>query len=127
MLPIIAALLPVINKFIPDRDKQAEVLLEMEKIALEQSKLQANIINKEQDSEILLIRLWRPILMYLCMAMILTHFILFIIVPYFIVLFNLPYYTMVDPGFSEGLWNFLYIGVGGYIGARTYEKIKTKR
>lgn len=82
-------------------------------IAQEFAAEQSKIIVAEAQSESYLTRNWRPIAM-LAFTYIVVHN--YVIVPVF----------GVHPAeMPPGLWEFLKLGVGGYIGARTVEKVAT--
>lgn len=116
---MIDTILSIVNKFIPDTNEAHKVALELEKEVTKRMEMQSDIIKAEQQNGS---GKWRVRLMYLCMTMVAIHFILFTVVPYFVILFDLNVYTMQAPDDSN-LWQFLYIGVGGYIGSRGAEKI----
>ena len=119
-------ILGIINKFIPDQDKakelEAKVMSEHIK-AIEKVKIeQANIIKKEQSMGGITAK-WRPYLMVLCMSMIGIHFLLTQVLPFMIVTSGLNIYYPILDDLSPELWGFLRLGIGGYIGARSLEKI----
>lgn len=72
---------------------------------------QAAVIKAEAQSQSVLARNWRPVLM-LTFTYIIAHN--YVLAP----MFGLNYLEI--PG---DMWGLLKIGVGGYIGARTFEKI----
>lgn len=116
---MIDTILSIVNKFIPDNDEANRIALELQKEFTKRMELKSDIIRAEQANGS---GKWRVRLMYLCMVMVAIHFILFTVVPYFIVLLSLNVYTMQPPD-DTNLWQFLYIGVGGYITSRGAEKI----
>ena len=61
--------------------------------------------------------------MVMCMSMIAIHFLLTHVIPYIIVTSGSSIYYPILDDLSPQLWNFLEIGIGGYIGARSLEKI----
>lgn len=115
---MIGDILNIVNKFIPDQDKAKQVALQLEKEYTKQMEMQSDIIKAEQKNGS---GKWRVRLMYLCMIMVLGHWIMYDIVPYSIEVMDLDYLVPDAPD-SEHLWDFLKIGVGGYIASRGVEK-----
>ena len=75
------------------------------------AKEQASIILAEANGKSWLQRNWRPLLMCVFMAILVNNMIL------------LPYVPGVQPlEFPAQFWVLLTVGVGGYIGARSYDK-----
>ena len=78
---------------------------------VEMAKQQASIIMAEANGKSWMQRNWRPVLMFVFMAMLVNNMIL------------LPYIPGVEVlEFPAQFWVLLTVGVGGYIGGRTYEK-----
>ena len=77
----------------------------------------AKIITSETTGKALQ-RNWRPLLMYMCMFIIFNNYVL---VPY------LEAFGILVPTLeiTSVMWGFLTVGVGGYIGGRSYEKGKS--
>jgi hypothetical protein len=80
-----------------------------------------SVLLAEAQSESWLTRSWRPLLMLLLMT-----FLLFfgLIVPF--IELCLGHALAIEPRLDripEPLWNLLTLGLGGYVGARTIEKI----
>ena len=72
---------------------------------------QASVILTEANGKSWVQRNWRPMLMVVFMAILVNNMIL------------LPYVPGVQPlEFPAQFWVLLTVGVGGYIGARTYDK-----
>lgn len=92
---------------------EADFKLEMAGLATELAKIQAGVITAEITSKHTLAAIWRPILM-LSFG--------FVII-----------YAVVSPSFGadpvdltaipERFWTLLTVGIGGYVGGRTLEKI----
>jgi Holin of 3TMs, for gene-transfer release len=83
--------------------------------------LQQAVVLAEVKSEHWLTRSWRPLLMCLLMAfLVLTGLVLPLgdLIIGHVIPFN-PHWQAVPPAF----WEFLTIGMGGYIGGRSLEKI----
>ncbi len=128
---MIDGILDIVNKFIPDKDKAKELEAQVQSKYVDSiSKIksnQADIIKMEMNSKA---GNWRPRLMYLCMFMIGSHYFLDSIVPYFMELFGKgredQILGMVLPRMeplSPELWSFVKLGIGGYVGSRSLEKI----
>ena len=123
MIPIIDSILGIVNKFIPDANARIEAAKEIQSEMTKQMKLQSDIIRKEQESGSYLTRNWRPLFMVLCATIIGGHWIMYDVIPYCIVLFNIDVWIPGDPGVPSQLWTTIRLGLGGYIGGRTAEKI----
>ncbi len=83
--------------------------------------LQQAVVLAEVNSEHWLTRSWRPMLMLLMMAfLVLTGLVLPLgdLILGHIIPFN-PHWQAIPPQF----WDFLVVGMGGYIGGRSLEKI----
>jgi hypothetical protein len=95
--------------------KYKELLMNMEVACIDyESKLlesKSKIIETEAKGESWLQRNWRPMLMCVCMLIILTNYLL---VPFF----NIPQAVLDDH-----IWDLMNLGVGGYVGGRSLEKI----
>lgn len=117
LIPVFQAL---IDRLFPDKAKQAEANVELQKVLsqaqaeadkAEASKIesQSKVLVAEASSQSYAARNWRPHLMYTLMLIVGYNFIAMPILKIFAV--NLP----VIPLPSE-LWTLLSIGLGGYIG-----------
>ena len=76
---------------------------------------QAGIITAEANSSNKLTSSWRPMLMYIFMAVIANNYI---IAPYLQAMFHFGLQLTVPPD----MWDLLKLGVGGYVMGRTVEK-----
>ena len=123
MIPFIGPILDIVNKFIPDPAKQAELRISLEQESTKQMALQASVINKEADSQSWLTRSWRPLCMYMFMLMLLSYFIMYTVLPYIIVICDLNLYVPQDPGLNESLVEVIKLGLGGYIASRGVESV----
>ena len=74
---------------------------------------QAQILAAEMRSDSWLARTWRPLFMLVCMAIVVSFW--FGYVP--------PHITKEMPPIIAELFSLIKIGLGGYIGARSVEKI----
>ena len=123
MLPIIDSVLNIVNKFIPDGDTRLKIAAEINKEMTEQMKLQSDIIKKEQESGSYLTRNWRPLFMVLCGVIIGSHWIMYDVLPYIRTVLDINIWVPQDPGLDPELWFTIRLGLGGYIGGRTAEKV----
>ena len=113
-----------IEKIIPDKDMARRLTHEIEALVLG---LQGGIIAAKQAIIVAeaqggswIQRTWRPITM-LTFVFIIAHN--YIIVPY-AQAFGAPVPTLDIP---PGMWGLLTVGIGGYIGGRSAEKIVKMR
>jgi len=78
---------------------------------------QSKVITAEAQGSSWMQRNWRPITMLSFVAIMLNNFVL---APYATAFgAHIPTLTIPDP-----MWGLLTVGIGGYIGARTVEKVK---
>ena len=110
-----------IKKFVKDKDLAAQLENDIQsKLINFQSEVvqaKADVIIAEAQGKSAIQRSWRPITMMSFVLIIVNNYIF---VPY-AVSFGLDV-PMLD--IPPGMWGLLTVGVGGYIGGRTYEKIK---
>lgn len=123
MIPIVDGILSIVNKFIPNQEERDKLKIEITKEVTKQMELQADLIKAEQKSDTWLTRNWRPLFMVLCGIIIGSHWVLYDIIPYIRTVFDLNFWIPQDPGLSPDLWYTINLGLGGYIGGRTAEKI----
>lgn len=132
MLTIITAVLSllrgplfsIIDKLIPDGSLKARLKAEIEQRLLQSddhlAELQAEMLGIELKSESWMTRSWRPLLMYLIMALLAFYGFL---LPLAEAVFGKVEFEPRWHQFPDGLWTLLMLGVGGYIGGRTVEKL----
>ena len=118
-------LFSIIDKLIPDGSLKARLKAEIENRLLQSderlAELQGELLGIELRSESWLTRSWRPILMYLVMLLLAVYGLL---LPLYEAAFGpLQHFEPRWHQFPDGLWNLLMLGVGGYIGGRTVEKL----
>ena len=89
-----------------------EKLQAMLKIA----EMQRDVIVAEAKSEHWMTSIWRPVLMLTCVTILANNWI---IAPYVSAIFGVDIALPIPPE----MWKLLYMGVGGYIGGRTVEKV----
>lgn len=111
-----------LNRFIPDPAQKAAAsaqvlqIVENAKTALTQS--QASVITSEASSTHWMTSAWRPCLMFTFIAILIFNYILSPIVH----AFGGTYMALPIP---PDMWSLLRLGVGGYIGGRSIEKVVT--
>jgi len=118
--------LSVIDKLVPDKDKanelkaaiKNEILVNRHEETLALLRGQVDIIVAEAKGNWIQ-RSWRPLLMLTIIAIIFNNYVL---VPYLRIFTT----KVAILEFPNSFWNLLTVGVGGYIGGRTIEKIKGK-
>lgn len=128
ILKALAGLIPsigrAIEEAIPDKDLARRLTHEIESMvlniqaALVQAK--ASIIIAEAQGESWIQRSWRPLTMLTFVFIIANNYI---IVPY-AVAFGLNVPMLEIP---PGMWGLLTVGIGGYIGGRSFEKIQAMK
>lgn len=123
IIKMLAGLIPsigrTIEKAVPDKDLARKLMHEIEVLVmgLQQSIVdaKASIIVAEAQGESWIQRSWRPVTMLTFVFIIANNYIF---VPY-AVAFGLEVPMLEIP---PGMWGLLTVGIGGYIGGRSYEK-----
>ena len=115
----------IIEAHVADRELRLKLAHEMEASALafltRQTELGANAVMAEIQSEHWLSRSWRPILMLLLMGFLVLAGV---ILPLADALHGSPVpFSPRWQALPQGFWDFLTIGMGGYIGGRSLEKV----
>lgn len=111
-----------LNKFIPDPAQKAAAsaqvlsIIETAKTQLYQS--QAQVIVAETNSTSWMTKNWRPSLMFTFIAILIFNYILAPIVHGF-------GGSLLELTIPPNMWSLLQLGVSGYIGGRTIEKVAT--
>jgi holin (3TMs family) len=120
-----APILEIVEKLVADADLKEKLKAEIacKLVERDQTLIAArqSVILAEQNSESWITRSWRPMLMLLIMG-----FLLFfgLIVP--LIELGLGRPIPVEPRLDripEPAWNLLTLGLGGYVGGRTIEKM----
>lgn len=112
----------IIGKFVPDPQQkaaaqlalfQAQAQLQEAAMAAQQqfADAQAKVITAEAQSQSWLARNWRPILMLVFTFIIAWNYI------------AVPVFHLQAAGVPDQMWTLLNIGIGGYIGGRSLEKV----
>ena len=116
------SILSIVNKFIPDPDEARKAATLMEAEHTKQMQAKASIIKAEIEQGGITSK-WRPYTMVAFVLMLITHYVMYDILPFLIVVFDLNVYSPQDPGFTDGLLEVIKIGLMGYIGGRSAEKV----
>jgi len=119
---MIGDILNLINKFIPDKDQAQKAAIVLEQEMTKQMTAQKEIIKAEINQGGIGAK-WRPYTMVAFVSMVVIHFIMYDIFPFIRTTMDLNIHMPSDPGFTEGLLPVIKLGLGGYIGARSAEKI----
>lgn len=124
---ILGLFLPSIGKAIEeavtDKDLanrlKADITAQM--LALQGAELdaQAKVLVAELQGKSWLQRAWRPLTMLSFVFIIFNNYV---IVPYAVAFAGPDSVPMLE--IPPGMWGLLTVGIGGYVGGRTFEKIK---
>lgn len=130
MLPFISPILEIVNKFIPDKDKQAE----LQKAILEnQNKIESHFVEYAKlDSEIRMREMelsgfkswWRPLLSLSLGLFVVAFCVLYYILPAIVVYLNLNVFIPQAPEVDSNIWNIILYVILGISGMRTIDKWK---
>lgn len=99
---------------------EAQILSEHTKAITKITEEQSSIIKGEMTNGS---GQWRPRLMNLFMGMIAVHFLLAQVIPYFVFMFDFNVILPEVPKMDDRVMDLLEMGLGGYIGARSLEKV----
>lgn len=118
--------LDVVDQLVEDKDEanriKAGIKKQMEEQAHQERQTliqeQGRIVTAEAKGESWLQRNWRPMLMLVVVLVIANNYVF---APYLSAFFPDHVKVLELP---NGLWALLNVGVGGYVGGRTVEKIK---
>lgn len=128
LTPFLGPILDIVRRVVPDPAEQDRMERELRQAAAEAdarlAEAQAGVIAAEAEGNWLQ-RSWRPIFMWLCMGLLVWHAVA---LPVLAAVLGVPLGEVVGlDHVPEGLWTLLVIGMGGYIGGRSVEKIFTAR
>jgi hypothetical protein len=111
----------IINEF-PNPEQKAQANQALANMflngRLQQMTTQAGVITAEAQSSNRLTSSWRPVLMYVFMAIIANNYI---VAPYLQAMFGFGLQLAIPPQ----MWSLIQLCVGGYVAGRTVEKIVT--
>tara|TARA_Y100000593_G_C4261526_1_gene312437 strand:- start:324 stop:755 length:432 start_codon:yes stop_codon:yes gene_type:complete len=128
LLPVLSPILgDVVKRVLPeDKDKRAEIERELNMAVLNNAntieQAASSIVLAEAKSESWLASSWRPILMIIITMIIGWNFLVAPLIELGVQLFtgNMIPLAIELP---DQLWSLLMIGVGGYVGGRSLEKV----
>lgn len=121
--------LDVVDQFVEDKDKANQLKAAIKQQVQEQDheeelqelKAQAGVIKAEATGESTLQRIWRPVLMFVIMGLLVFNGA---IVPLGEAAFQVDIPTLEAwNAIPKQMWSLLTIGMGGYIGGRSAEKV----
>lgn len=122
---IIDTVLQIVNKFIPDTDKQEEIKKALEAESTKQMLAQKDVMIAEMSAESWLTRNWRPMMLISFGMIIVGQWIMTDAFPYLNMVLKLniwiPKTKPLDPMYINLIENLAGISVG----ARTLEKMMT--
>lgn len=118
---LLPGLFKIVDKSVKDKDEAEKLKRELQSQMLsgqmKEMQAAASIITAEAKSEHKLAAIWRPILMLVIVAIVANNYIL---APYAEALFGVTGLALDLPA---RMWDLMVVGVGGYIGGRSGEKI----
>lgn len=116
----------IIDKAVLDKDLaiklKAQIQMGLMALSMEEIKGATSIIVAEAEGKSWIQRSWRPMTMLTFVFIIFNNYVL---VPYAVAFtggMELSQVPMLD--IPPGMWGLLTVGIGGYIGGRSMEKIK---
>lgn len=118
---MIDSILAIINKVIPDETAARDAAVQLEREYTRQMEQQSSIIQAELRNGS---GKWRVRLMYLCMFFVFAHWVMYELLPYLDLMFELELFlvTPTPPPHVSYLWDFMKLGVTGYVASRGVEK-----
>lgn len=126
-MPFVGPILDIVRRVVPDSEEQARLEHQLRSAAMESdarfAEAQAKVVAQEAKGNKLQ-RSWRPVLMYLLMGVLIWHMMF---LPF--IAFALGAELTQIVGLSvvpDTVWTLLIVGMGGYIGGRTLEKVMRK-
>jgi len=128
LTPFLGPVLEIVERVIPDPAERARIEAELRRAASDaearMAEAQASIVTAEAQGSALQ-RNWRPAFMVVCMALLVWHAVA---VPVLAAMLGVPLDQVVGlKAIPDGLWTLLVIGMGGYIGGRSLEKVFANR
>ena len=122
---VLPRVLNVIDQVVPDKDEanrlKAAIQMKMLDNKAEIDKIAGEIVLEEARNKNWFVSGWRPACMWVVILIIAWNFLLVPLLNIFLPVFGLALLTMIP--LPDPLWTLMTIGLGGYIGARSYEKV----
>ena len=127
LTPFLGPVLEIVQRVVPDPAERARIEADLRSAAAETdarlAEAQASIITAEAQGSPLQ-RNWRPLFMVVCMGLLVWHAVA---VPILAAVLAVPLDEVVGlRAVPDGLWTLLVVGMGGYIGGRSLEKVFAK-
>jgi len=124
LTPFLGPVLEIVQRVVPDAAERARIEADLRSAAAETdarlAEAQASIITAEAQGSPLQ-RNWRPLFMVVCMGLLVWHAVA---VPILAAVLAVPLDEVVGlRAVPDGLWTLLVVGMGGYIGGRSLEKV----
>lgn len=118
---VLPSIFKTVDKAVADKDLAEKLKSDLQLALLDASNTEleqkAKVVVAEAQGKSTIQRTWRPITMLVFVAILANNFIL---VPY-VAAFGADVPLLEIP---PGMWGLLTVGIGGYVGGRTFEKIK---
>ena len=122
--PLISRIFDTVDEVVEDKDKaiaiKAQIKKQVNTMEMKEFEGATKIVLAEAQGKSWMQRSWRPILMLSIIAIIVNNYIIY---PYMLSFLPGTVPMLELPG---GLWALLTVGVGGYVGGRSVEKVMDK-
>lgn len=127
-VPFVGPVLDLVRRVVPDGDErrrlEGDLLAAAGEADARLAESQASVVRLEAEGNWAQ-RSWRPILMFVLMGLLVWHAVA---VPVLAAALGVPLEEVVGlDRVPPGLWTLLTVGMGGYIGARSVEKVLSLR
>lgn len=124
LAPFLGPILEIVRRVVPDPAERARIEADLTRAASDAearlAEAQASIVVAEAQGSPLQ-RNWRPAFMIVCMGLLVWHAVA---VPILAAALAVPLDEVVGlRAVPDGLWTLLVVGMGGYIGGRSVEKV----
>lgn len=124
LAPFLGPILEIVRRVVPDPAERARIEADLTRAASDAearlAEAQASIVVAEAQGSALQ-RNWRPAFMIVCMGLLVWHAVA---VPILAASLAVPLDEVVGlRAVPDGLWTLLVVGMGGYIGGRSVEKV----
>lgn len=125
---IISGILGIVNKFIPDKSRAAEIQAQIEMYKLtsdfQNAMKQIEVNQKEAEHESIFVAGWRPFIGWVC-GFAFTYHVL--VVPLIVFISTMTSHPIPLPEFDVMLLMNVLFGMLGLGGFRTYEKVQAQK
>ena len=128
-LPVVEPIIELIKQVIPDPKEAARLQNSLRQAAIESdarmAEAQSSVVTAEAQGESWMQRNWRPTLMYFLMAVVFWYLFPLPILSYILGVSSIELVGLDD--IPDAVWTLLIVGMGGYIGGRTLEKVMGRK